>query len=548
MEKARYIGLVGALPALLFLMGCGSVAGDPLEAGRQAFESNAYGEARIHLKNALEADPRSVEANLLFAKTMLELGDGLTAQTALAKIEPSRSFSVHDLANLKAKALILQDKSNEALALLEDDIDSWDAVSFASAVRASVDMGDIAKGRSYLRDGLERFPEDGELHALDAIILLEQGRITPARAMAAKALEKDGKNLSALLIAGQIEQLSGNKKAAQEFFDRALAAYPDSRIPLLSLAAVRADEGAYDEALALLDRADSLYNLQAISAYLRARIFFEKGDVQSAYNLMQEAEDGLADHPPSLLLAGEVAMKRKNYNQASEKMTRFLGFMPGHVKGTLLLADALDQQGDSAAAAKTLDTITGRADIDPAVLNYAAAIYTKAGQADSAEMMAKRGNVPQNQKLGELATEAGEMLSSGEPAKALSLYEKAVAGGLGNNALIRNNMAYAALQLGQNGKALENARLAYSLTPDDPSVRDTLGWVLLKTGGSRSEAVKHLQFAVGQRQTNIEMRWHLAQALIASGRKAAAKPHIDFIMPFATGSQRAELEKIAAAL
>lgn len=548
MKNTRNIRLGAIAAAALVLTSCGITGGDPLAQGREAFENNAYGDARIHLKNALQNDPQSPEANLLFAKTMLALGDGLTAQNALDKLTESDLLTAQEARNLRADALLLQGKSEAARTLLQKDVGSWNALSFALAARAALELGELGQAQSLIESGLKAHAKDAELLAIDAAILLEQGRLTPAKKSAAAALANDGNNLDALLINGQLAQLTGNDKAARKFFDTALEKHPDSRIPLLSLAAIRADLGEYDEALNLLDRADSLFTVQALSAYLRARIYFEQGDAQSAYNLMQEAEKALSDHPPSLLLAGEIAAKRKNYNQAEEKLVRFLGFSPGHGKGTLLLADALDQQGDAKGAAQLLDSISGRADIDPGVLNYAAGIYNKAGQPAKAALMKRRADAPNNEKLGEQAVSAGRLLSQGKTAQALALYEKAIAGGLGNNALVRNNAAYAALELKQYDKALSNARAAFALTPDDPSVRDTMGWVLLKTGGNKAEALEHLQFASRLRPADIEIRWHLAQAYIANGRQAEARTHIEFMIPFVPGEQRKELEKIAAAL
>lgn len=548
-QRAAFRYFTALIPAIALLSACGVLGDrDPLDAGRDALENNAYGQARIYLKNALQDDPQSAEANLLFARTMLALGDGLTAQNALDKIRGSDLVTAQEYRNLRAESLILQGKTEEAQKLLNESVDTWDVMSFALATRAALDAGDFALATSTITNGLKQYDDDAELLALKAVILLEEGRLTPAREAAASALASDAENLSALLINGQLSQLRGDDSVAEEYFDKALKTYPDSRIPLLALAAIRADQGEYDKALNLLDRADNLFTVQALSAYLRARIFYEQDDIQAAYALMQEAGAALNEHPPSLLLAGEIAMDRKNYNQAQERLTRFLRFSPGHSKGTLLLADALEQQDDNKGAAEVLKTITGRADIDTGVLTYAASVYRKAGLGEEAALMERRADVPQDEALAEQAVEASRLLSQGKLKDALAMYERVIAGGLANNALVRNNAAYVALQLGQNAKALENARAAFVLTPDDPSVRDTLGWTLLKSGGDKAQALRHLQFASGRRPADIEIRWHLAQAMIANGRAEQAKEQIGFIKPFVPPQQRAKLDEIVSGL
>lgn len=530
------------------LASCGLIDDDPLAQGREAFENHVYGDARIYLRTALQENPASAEAQILFAKTMLALGDGLTAQTALAKVSEGDAASPQELRNLKAEALLLQGKANEAQTLLNETVAEWDAQSFVIAARASVALGDFDRAASFTQNGIKAYAVDAELLALDAAISIEQGRLTPAKQSAQAALKADGNNLSALLINGQLAQFSGDQKGAKEFYDKALENNPDSRLPLLSLAAIQADSGEYDQALRLLDRADNLYTIGALSAYLRARIYVQQGDVQAAYNLMQEAEKELQDHPPSVLLAGEIAAQRKNFNRAEERLTRFLALSPRHKKGTLLLVDVLNQKGDVKAAAELLSTISGRADMEPGLLKYAADIYKKAGLTDQAALMTKRANVPDNQKLAELAVEAGRAQRDGKDAIALAKYQEAIAGGLGNSALVRNNAAFIALKLGKNAEAITNARAAFALTPDDPSVRDTLAWVLLKTGGDKSEALKHLEYAAALRPSDIEVRWHLANALVANGRIADARKELAFMRRFASASQKAELQKLSDSL
>ncbi len=530
------------------LVSCGFADDDPLAQGREAFEDHVYGDARIYLRAALQEDPSSAEAQILFAKTMLALGDGLTAQTALAKISEADTDSPQELRNLEAEALLLQGKANEAQTLLNKTVAEWDAQSFLIAARASVTLGDFDRAASFANSGIKAYADDAELLALDAAISVEQGRLTSAKQSAQAALKADDNNLSALLINGQLAQFSGDQESARGFYDKALENNPDSRLPLLSLAAIQADSGEYDDALKLLDRADNLYTIGALSAYLRARIYVQQGDIQSAYNLMQEAEKELQDHPPSVLLAGEIAAQRKNFNRAEERLTRFLALSPRHKKGTLLLVDVLNQQGDTKGAAELLSTISGRADIEPGLLKYAADIYQKAGLTDQAALMTKRANVPDNPKLAELAIEAGRAQQDGEDALALAKYQQAIAGGLGNSALIRNNAAFIALKLGKNAEAISNAKAAFALTPDDPSVRDTLAWVLLKTGGDKSEALKHLQYAAALRPSDIEIRWHLVQALVANGQNAEARKELAFMRRFASSDQKAELQKLADSL
>ena len=114
---------------------------------------------------------------------------------------------------------------------------------------------------------------------------------------------------------------------------------------------------------------------------------------------------------------------------------------------------------------------------------------------------------------------------SGDTDRAIERYESAIEYGSGM-AEAKNNLAYLYAEQGENlDRALDLAQDAKSLLPDNPSVSDTLGWVLFKRGVP-SAAVSYLKEAeqrtsAGDASLRV-IRYHLALALEASGEKADA--------------------------
>ncbi|WOE74418.1 tetratricopeptide repeat protein [Alterisphingorhabdus coralli] len=543
-----YRVMIATLALPLALAGCGIVEQDPLEAGKQAFAENNFADARIHLLNAIKAEPTSAEANLLFARTLLELGDGLGAENALSKVKASGDLSDDALVRLRARANILQGKYREALDMLEAAPSEGQAEWHRLMARALFESGDFTAASTRLSNGLTLHGDDAGLLALSAALAIEQGRVSEARSQIAKALKAEPDNLEALLIRGQLALFENDLEAAEESFSAALQAYPDSVFPLISMAAIQADNQDYDAALDYLDRADAMANVQPVSVYLRARIAFAQDDVQTAYNLMQETGDVLDDHPPSVLLSGEIAIRQGNFNQAEQRLSRFVKLFPNHTKGAFLLAEAREKQGDAKGALQAVRQVIDRADVDPQLLGYAAKLAGKAGDDDLSARLERRAEVPKLDNLGEQLIAAQAALAEGRPNDALTIYEALIGKGMADNALVRNNAAQAALQANNNKRALNHARAAMDLAPDDPAVQDTLAWVMLNSGGDKVEALELLRSASMAKPADMEIRWHLAQALIANKQNAAAKREIEVILPFVRPEQRNRLEQVAASL
>ena len=95
----------------------------------------------------------------------------------------------------------------------------------------------------------------------------------------------------------------------------------------------------------------------------------------------------------------------------------------------------------------------------------------------------------------------------------------------------KNNLAYLYAEQGDHlDRALDLAQDAKSLMPDNPSVSDTLGWVLFKRGVP-SAAISYLKEAetrTAEADASLGViRYHLALAHEASGEQAEALEAIE---------------------
>ena len=95
---------------------------------------------------------------------------------------------------------------------------------------------------------------------------------------------------------------------------------------------------------------------------------------------------------------------------------------------------------------------------------------------------------------------------------AIAAYDQIMAVTNGRNALVLNNLAFAQSQVGNKQKALGYAERAIKAAPADPSVMDTLGWLLIETGGDKARALQLLKTAAAKAPQNETIRRHLAEA------------------------------------
>ena len=113
--------------------------------------------------------------------------------------------------------------------------------------------------------------------------------------------------------------------------------------------------------------------------------------------------------------------------------------------------------------------------------------------------------------------------------------------------MVLNNLAWAAMETKDPG-ALGYAEKAYALAPQNASVLDTYGWLLLQKGDVK-RSVEILTAAVERAPKQPDMRLHLAKALIAVPDKAAARKEIETLFTLEVGAeQRAEAQELLKGL
>lgn len=548
MFHPRKSAITASLLALSLALGaCSTGSGDPMTDAQAAFAENNYRGARIYLMSALKENSADPAANLLYGKTLLRLGDGVAAEAAFKKLAGNAEHKA-EVQSLMAHALLLRDMPDRALVLTENPDPKHSNLAHWVRAQALLALDRKDEALAALSDGLAAAPNDPGLLALRGNYEVDQRNISEARRTAALALKYGPDNLDALLLSGQLALMRQDLPAAKATFEKALKLYPDSITPLFSVAAVDADLGNAKAAKAHLKRILELAPGHPMALFLMAKIAFNDGNIDRAHDLIQGAGDTLNDVSGVALLRGEIAYLQGNHEQAINWLRKFLADRPGHVQGTTVLGSALVAAGNEAEAYQVVKPAAERATATPQLLALAA----KLGKAQNDPLATGFGTRAQTPKdrddIALKMTEAGQAVADKQWAKADRIYADLRASGLDGNAIIMNNSALVQLELGKKAEAVTFARAAQALTPGDPNVLDTLGWTLLQSGQGKAEALKLLRQASSRAPGNLEIRWHLANALAVNGQAAEAKRVISSLKAFASNDQQAQIDKLLAQL
>jgi len=97
-----------------------------------------------------------------------------------------------------------------------------------------------------------------------------------------------------------------------------------------------------------------------------------------------------------------------------------------------------------------------------------------------------------------------------------------------NNIVILNNLAWSFFEAKDN-RALPFAEQALKLQPDNPTILDTYGWILVNDGNPTKGLIS-LKKALSKAPDVADIHWHVIYALNASGDKAHARQELKTLL------------------
>jgi tetratricopeptide (TPR) repeat protein len=156
---------------------------------------------------------------------------------------------------------------------------------------------DVAGAEADLKQALQLDPENDNVTLQYGSLLWKAGRKSEARTMYLALLKRDDKNRYALEALGYLSRDDGDNKAAEVFFNRMAAAYPNDYVPYMALGDLYTATKEYPKAQASYEKAHKLAptNSQIIASGSNAAI--EAGKVDLAGEWIARATGTMKNDP-----------------------------------------------------------------------------------------------------------------------------------------------------------------------------------------------------------------------------------------------------------
>ncbi|MEM8694789.1 MAG: tetratricopeptide repeat protein [Pseudomonadota bacterium] len=543
---ARFLHPSAIALLLISLSACGIDGRSAEERAYAAFEERHYLDARVHLANAIGEDPDDPALHRLLGESALALGDGQIAETSFRRAIAEDAALTTDVAPYLAHAHLLQGEIEDALAILGDPRDDH-AYALRLLAQARLQNGETAEAWQAIERAIAAAPEDAAILALAGQYQLSTGNIGEAEDFARRSITDPSASVEAHLLMGRIHSIRGDLEAALDQYRTGTEHFRDHVGLYIAQAAIHADRQEVEEMETAIARVERIVPGHPGAVYIAARHALNSGEIERAHELTQGMEQAARNNPPLLLLLGEVQMHRGNAQQGITHLLEFLRFYPHHAKASFLLAHAQNDSGNIRQAFATISAAASRADTSHQVVAYAAHLAERIGD-PQASRFARRASARPLDEAQDRLTRAQQAMRANEWQTAAGIYDSLIAGDFANHALILNNAAMAHLRAGNAGRAMALADRAYALTPDDPSVLDSVGWIRLAAAEDRAGSLALLRRAYRLAPGNPQIRLHLAQALAANGFNAQARTHIEGLMGIVDGEQREILGEVLAQL
>lgn len=517
--------------------------------------------ASVSLNEALTLDPNYTEAILLAADLNVRKGDYATAVTALSGlVERENSVqarvllaAVHERRKDCAAALAEYQKLAEAFPknpqfafsvgntyLQQKDTNSA-RQAFERALSLDKDylpaleriIGlDLDAARredafQKVQGKISEMPGNAPLQLLLAKVLLAQRETNKAEMAMLKAIELNPELLSgyvllaglyvstqrhqealdrleavlvkqtnaigALMTAAAIQDELKNFPGSRDYYERILAAYPNSPAALNNLAYIYSEHlNRPDRAFELAEKARAVLPRDPAAADTLGWILYKRGEYGRALGLLEESAAMLPEHPEALFhlamvqyALGQEEPARANFEKSLAPKRDFPGKSEGEQRLAILTMKV--EQRD-ANTTRQLEKLLEERPADPIILGRLARIYE----------------------------------ATGEPAKAARLYETQLKQNP-NNVTAMMKLAGFYFEHGKNSaKAMDLAKKARSLAPQEPATGHLLGR-LAYASGDQKWAVSLLQESARKLPEDPQVALDLARAQFGNGQLREAE-------------------------
>jgi cellulose synthase operon protein C len=426
-----------------------------------------------------------------------------------------------------------------------------DPNNLAALGELAATLGDAGRARDMLavtRKMLSVDEGNPKAYFLQAVLAARAGNYDLARAMLYRTNNRLDNVPAVMLLTAVLDLKAGAAEQAITRLEDLVKAQPTNFKAKRLLGAAMWRAGDAQSAISVLrpiaNRADAdSYTLSVIG-----RAYEERGDRENAATYLDRAAAPVRGDPvPFEMAGGLVSLARENAGDdnnadiAIPRITRMIAGgqagaaldkaralqrgNPGAPAAHVLVGDALMALGKPGEAAAAYQNAANIRFSEPVALRFIDALR-KSGQ-DAAALRVLDMFLGQNPRsVSGLLLAADHFMASGEWERAIAILE-GLRTRLGNrDATLLGNLGWAWFNKRDYIKAVQFSGAAYNMSPANPALANSYGWILFQSGKDKVLGLKLLTKATAIAPEHPGLAWQLGQALVASGKGEAARPYL----------------------
>ena len=338
-------------------------------------------------------------------------------------------------------------------------------------------------------------------------------------------LEKDGKNIRALLGIAALYNVQGNESALAKIYQQIEATTTEQGYVVV--ARYQLKQKNLVEALAVVDRGLAVFKKSVPLLELKGGLHLQQKQLEQAESTYIELAGVSPERGNSLLVRFYLVSGQQE--KASQLIANTLNSDADKEYPYLLSSGLLRSQKKLDEAVEVLQKGIATVKNPLRLQMQLGRIYEQTGKLQQAEQLYQR-IVAAAPRFSPAYTSLGFIRErSGNKGAARDFYKKALKYDAKNVAAL-NNLAYLlADNFGEDKAALKYAMNAYRLQPSDPRIMDTLGYILVKNQRAK-DALNLLSKAHELLPDVPAVALHLAQAKMQIGEKVEAKTLLEQVV------------------
>ena len=357
--------------------------------------------------------------------------------------------------------------------------------------KARMESGDFTGARATLQQILKRLPNFLDAHVMLADIAFKQGNMVQSAQEAQAALEIDPSNLRAQMLRGSALARQGNLDEAGFVLGRLSERVPQSVDVRLELAYVALNKRRYADAETafkkLLDGNPKEW--RAIAGLVDTNLAQDRPE--RALSMLEEQLERTHGAAAVRYMMATTALRVGKYNVAIENFRQLADQTSNSIDPQLQLADVYRLKGDLHNAITTLQRAAFLRPKDPRPISSLPLVLEMANRKEEAKAIARRA-----------------LLQRPDAPDAM------------------NNLAFLLAETGDSlDEALKLARQAVSKDPNNPAFLDTLGFVYVKRD-KNDDAIEIFSKLVRTFPDDPTCAYHLGMALFQKGDRTRAKAEL----------------------